>query len=1244
MSEAGNVKVRRLTKRQAACLAPAANVMVRAGAGSGKTFLLVRKMADLLSGRDGAEDPAGVQNVLAVTFTRKAAGEMRARLYRELLDRIERSDSTALRDHLIMVKEGFHAAHISTIHGFASSLIRNRPVTLGVDPDFEISDPAQEAALKDDVIRSTLARLWDEQDPALGRVLEFKEPYQLRKLLIELLGNRTELDALLDAYVRTDTLEELERIQRAWWTEFLSGPEGVDLILRDLDGYEEHCRDVLDRSGKRKTDENNRVKARRSIDEFIEPFRQLVSSSTVPEGLSARLREFREIAVEIGEFRKKGSKTPRGMVTAAEKLMVPRFDGLERDSVAIDWIRDLLAVAVEARDLYERELAARALLSHEDLILKARDLCRQSAQEARGALDFFLVDEFQDTDPAQWEIVRRLAEAGRPPVRNVFLVGDTKQAIYGFRGADHTVTGAALEELRASAGVSEHILDENFRSLSAPLCFSNELFSSLFGSLPDPSNPYAVPAQPLAAMREELDPTPRSSTVKFLVTEIEDDDPWTTEARAVASFLRTIRDGGAPEYAEITDLMAEGLPAAAILFRTYSPMPAYVGELFRAGLPFSIYHGRTFFDTPEIHTLTDLLAWLADPEDDPALLGVLRSPLFSWTDEDLASAAGFADIRRKPLWERIQRAAHASETGGADRSKPIRAVAALSRLRALSAHLSISETLRAALDGSMAPLLLGLGARGAQAGANVEKFLSLIREVESSESASLHTALDALRLRSAAGPGEAEADHPADERGGIQLMSIHAAKGLEFPMVITACAGKGVQRGLRSFFKRITIPDSGTEGGVRRLTLAAIDHPGPDRDADPKPTFMKALLKKHSDMQTEAEEKRLLYVALTRAENHILIPLSTDGESIVAESGAHASLLLEGIPDLQSAVVSGALTVGVGAMEAEILRFPGDTDEDAGSPELDVEAERARAVRVDLPRPAPPPASRDLPYPRRIPLSVTEAMLFSRCPRRFYFEKYYLGASALDRPPLPEDAARDKTRIDREGESPEDAATVGSAVHRALERHEALVAEWDGEGAMPDTLNKEMTTFTARRSRGEAHANTLRSKVETHLRNLAAGGVLAPWIADGPQEGSVTMREVPFEVEEGDFIVRGVIDRLERLPDGSWRLWDYKTSDVRSHDKADIVAEEAYDVQIAFYVWAARRIVGDEDIECAVIFTGARSDQVFRISACPEDRTKQARETLDALSEALDGGIEAFRQIKGGKLCRACPCPDVSLC
>ncbi len=1241
-----------LTEKQEACLARAPNRIVSAGAGSGKTTVLVERIGRLFVEGGQQARPLNTENLLALTFTRKAAGKMRTRVYEDLVQRLSRQTGPGEIGHLQQIIERFQTVKITTIHGFASSLIRANPVAVGVDPDFQLVEEAVSARAVREAVNTTLRDYWQKQQPTLVEILRLWEPYQVRKQIEELLHKPIEFRELCVCHGSTGPLDLITATREAKWAELRLHALDDPGWMAQLDTIKDHCHGVLQEKGNSQALRKKRDKAQRLIEEFVGPLHQALQARSPEEFDTGRLADLRRKVKEIGVFQ---WDAPTGvqLVDQIMEVAAPWFGDMDRERKALEWIGALLGLAQDAFTHLEKTKKERARLFHDDLLILAQDLCERDPRKAKGAMTHFLVDEFQDTDPIQWEMIRKLSMKDGHGPRDLFLVGDVKQAIYGFRGADHTVFKSAREVLARVSPDPEIVLDDNFRSLTGPLHFTNELFSRIFVQQEGESDPYAVPEQPLVPKRQSEAP----SSVVFLVGDPQDNDPWAVEANAVVNRLSADFSKEDPRLGCLGEMAAKGETAVGILFRSYAPMTHYMNALTHAGLPFSVYQGRTFFDTPEVGAMLGLLAWMADPADDVALASVLRSPICAWTDEDLAAVALSCQASQRPLHEVLgsgeEAGRKASPTAGVLPSGASiqKTWWQLQRLRRLSSHLGLSETLRTALDTSVATILLSSGRRGLQASANIEKFLQTVRGLEESHSASPQVVLQAVRDMQEEGPGMAEAETPESLKSPIQLMTIHASKGLEFPVVVVACSGRGSGSGITPFSKRMALSDGHDTASVRRLTLCGIDFPDPSANNEASPTVLKAILKEHHSRQSESEEKRLLYVALTRARDHLILPLSMSDGKLKAAKGSLARFMLNGAPEIEQAVMDGVESVPFGEGTFKISLG----DETVGRAFRNGEAgweacpttEQLEEISTRaLPQTVNAALTAELPYLRRTRITVTELMTFRKCPKLFYFERYFRAPAGRDfQPGMGREEEADWTASptgDRDwsetgpASSGESAGSViGTMFHEVLSLHEEALVSWKHGAECPERLVEAVDRLATAAAEGPLlEQSHIRAVLLNHLGNLVRSGIL--------RAGGVVLREVPFELEVRDFLIAGAIDRLEKLPDNTWRLWDFKTTSLAGRTKEAIVTEESYDLQLFCYVLAASRVLREPISSAAVVFTADPENPLFNVGHDPETIIPVVREVLAEVSLALEHGFSGFGATGGS--CSACKYREYGLC
>jgi ATP-dependent helicase/nuclease subunit A len=1219
--------------------------MITAGAGSGKTFILVKRIIALLAGDYPGTGPVSLDKIIALTFTRKAAAEMRTRVYRGLSQRISEEKNPDAAHRLERVKDLFHSANISTLNSFAASLIRNHPIELGIDPDFRIPDDLENSGMVTDSIDRTLDLYWKSRPHDMLGLLEIWNLWRIRRELRALVQKTITLTEALKSHSKPDLPEFIGEIRNAQWERFqrwLTSEGGGFDALMEMRAF---CLDIKEGGGSGKAAKQRKEKAGQYLEQFIDQMEKDLSSQDLTEFNPDAIKELEATAKRIGDIRGWPGQTPIKFCAMVNDLTEPWLSPLDRDKQALAMVDLILEIARDAlADLRDTQYQ-RSMLSHDDVMLLAEKLCRDESKIAQYRAAHLLVDEFQDTDPVQWAIIRSIASSRTEIPENLFLVGDTKQAIYQFRGADHTVTSTAGSVLSALDPEMEVSLDENFRSNAPTLNFTNLLFRRLFTPEgPDP-NPYAAIPQDLVPMREARGESESDSSVNILAYDAQSGDQWNMEACATADLLSDIRDGLRPDFAGIHELMSQGAPAVGILFRTHSAMEIYIQEFRRRELPFSVYRGRTFFKTPEAASLMNLLAWLGSKTNDVALAGLLRSPLFNWKDEDLAAVRIFSGPARS-LWEQLQTICAASGpqlTVGLDPGPDLEK---LRRLIHLNDHLSLTETIRAALDITMAHFTFGQASRTGRSIANLEKFLDLARIVESEGHVSPLAAHDALMEMAESAEAAAEAEVLEGAEASIQLMTIHSSKGLEFPMVIPGCPGKSGQRGNIDFAVRISVDDPDNPGHIARMTLCGLDWPKDDENDELKPTMLKSFLNEHSSLQLEAENRRLLYVALTRAMDNLVIPLGLKKNKVAATKGTHGGLLISGLPELHAGLMNGDERVEIDQARIRIEYAMGQArQESVQGPEYQEQLIR-KVHDFEVGPHGPGPLTQAMPYPRKMRVTVSDLMIFAKCPRRFYLERFFpIGASHLF-----EDI---QTRVDPDMESMEldyriaKGRTLGNLFHWAMERYEAIVADYDpqaGSGHGPNIPGLgEMAAIMCRSAGIPEESERIERLALSHMTNIAASGILKD---NGlPDSHDLKpMREASFRLDIEDFNIVGKIDRVTPISDNGWSVWDYKTSGLKGRSKEEVARDRNYDLQILVYAWAAQKILQAPINSGALIFS-ADPDPLFFVDLRTETPENALRDILSRIRKRMEKGLAGFETSGQRDLsCAACAFEGHGLC
>ncbi|MFQ6110638.1 MAG: UvrD-helicase domain-containing protein [Nitrospinota bacterium] len=1075
--------------QEEAALCLSQNVCVSAGAGTGKTRVLVRRALELLLSGEG------MSGIAAITFTEKAAKEMRERL-RSCLPR------SGLRDGLNRARARLEASYIGTIHGFCRQVLSDFSLEAGLDPDFRVMDEREARRTLDEVLQEGLRELKDELAPLL---LELG-PSGTRKLLRRMLEERQkhlELEvpeearellslwgSLLDSHKR-ERLRALLESPR--WRAAMGALRGesdsrskrAEEIRRELLRVEERLRKELTSGG---------------WQDHLPPLKDAIKSKV---NLGPAFSELKLLYKEVEE---------------ALELSLGELD--ERAARLLPPL--LRAFRALERRLWSRKLRDGAL-DFTDLLIKARELLLEKNYVRAALLRRYraiLLDELQDTDMVQREVVYLAAGAppgGPPPPGRLFAVGDPWQSIYRFRGADVSVFERVKEDVSAGQGLHRS-LGRNFRSEGGILKFVNALCGGERNGLrADPG--WRAYDPPYIELRREPGGPPGDPTcVELLLIEggRNSSEGRQLEARRLASRIKRITDGEPP---------GPFLPGEiALLFRRMTDASLYGKALEESGLPCYLVGGRGFFSAPEVLDLMNLLRVLESPWDALSLAGVLRSPLVGLTDDALLWMALSGGLLK----------AFAEPSGimgieAEERERLLRARELLISLRSRKDHLPPHLLLEEALAETGFRACLGALPRGEQALANVEKFLSLARAVSRRGGA----LADLIADLSSADEKESEAQL-GEERDQVKLMTVHKAKGLEFPLVI--------------------IPDlAGTGRGEEALYLYDRDLGlgiplGPEGSGKEIPAFWK-LLRLKERFKAEAEERRLLYVAATRAEKYLILSASLPQGERKARRGYWLRWLMDSI-GLEEGEGKGLFRLSreKPPFAPEEAEARGDRMPLEISPSISPPDENGKGVLLRQVSPLPVKTR-----PRK--LSATALQEYARCPARFRF-RHLLHLF----PPEP-----------LLGESQEEAsgtggATLGEVVHRALEA-------WDfhSEGSLEASLK---LALASQRGLSEKDVAALYKEAKGLILR-ASGGTLAPSGLLGELSRATSLRrEVPFilRLNEESPLIEGTIDCVYERDSAAW-VCDFKTE--RVGEEGVEARASLYRVQLGIYALAVARAEGN---------------------------------------------------------------------
>ena len=841
------------------------SLFVEAAAGTGKTTVLVDRIVNVL-----AQGKTRVDRILAVTFTEKAAGELKLRLRAEL-ERVrrDRGASGALEDAIARLEE----AQVNTIHGFCVDLLRERPVEAGVDPRFEV--------LSEPEARGLFARafdLWMEEvlaDPPDG----------VRRAL-----RRRASAAGFDADAAGDSPANRLRTaawQLAEWRDF-DAPYRREAFEREalVDGIVENLCRFADRT-ERAANRRDRL--------YLDTRSARLAAQAIRTGDAMRpRRDYDGIESRLVELvLNRGFVDPRRGAGSRYAADIARADLLKEHRALVDRLREFRHAAdADLAALLRRELQAPVAAYRElksstgqldfvDLLLMARDLLRGEdavRQEFQRRYTHLFVDEFHDTDPLQAEVLLLLAAAdpaerdwrrSAPSPGKLFVVGDPKQSIYRFRRADVDIYYQVKTRLEARS-MSLLRLTSSFRSAPPIQHFVNRAFEPLMAAgaagasryvplSPTRSAPAGQPAvvvlpvpRPYGYRRVAASAIERSlpDAVGAFVSWLIDESGWMVTAAAGAE------DGGG----------SGPVPIAArhvcLLFRRFESFRRdmtrpYVDALEAREIPHLLVGGRAFHEREEVATMRSALAAVEWPDDELSVFATLRGSLFAIDDETLF---GYRHRFGAPHPYRIpaELAPGAEQPAELDRFVPVTdALELLKDLHRGRNRVPVDATIARLLDATRAHAGFALRPVGEQALANVLQMAEMARRHDAAGGLSFRSfveyLLDEADRRQA---GEA----PIFEEGsdGVRIMTVHRAKGLEFPVVVLADPTCKLHR--RTADRYID-----GERGLCALRLAG---------------WQPLDLLDHEQEEVErnrAEGVRLAYVAATRARDLLVVPAVGDG-------------------------------------------------------------------------------------------------------------------------------------------------------------------------------------------------------------------------------------------------------------------------------------------------------------------------------------------------------------------------------
>jgi len=1042
------------------------NILVSAGAGTGKTRVLVERILHILR-----TQKATIPELLVLTFTEKAANEIKTRLsesFREL--------------NLERPRRDLEKAAISTFHSFAVRLLREHPIEAGVDPDFRVIETEQSELLKEEAMNAMIAKLYGEKNDAFEILPVYGEDSVRSGILKVFMAARHEGKSLRDFFAENAIKEQGVCEKRE--SELPDEARALIAKLEEIDG---------------------------------KAWERFLDLKTWDWGT---LRDFEEWSALYKGKRKAGWKEWRDLLGDLAALRL--------GPLAAPWKERFERMALAFEEAYTALKREKSFLDFDDLQRMAVGLFRgekpallKLKERYQRAFKFILVDEFQDTNFLQMEFVELLSTG-----ENLFMVGDYKQSIYGFRGAEPRIFLEKDALYGKGVGGERIYLCESFRSDPPVLDFVNRFFKVLWEE-------DCFPFEPLVANHSTPRVCETVSAVELLVTGLKEKEDMRfarlREARVIAARVRELHEKEKIPYGDM-----------AVLFQAMTLSGIYEDAFKSAGVPYFIVAGRGFYEQPEIQDMMSFLSHLERPLADIPLAATLRSPLFHITDDTLFWLSHYAKKESDdvPLIHALRTPAPLEEIVPEQKERLKNFLKLTGELNGVKDRIPVSEILDRILEGTGYELSVLMDPKGVRRYANLKKLIAMVREYETYDRMSLASFLNILKRLEAQEVRESEAQTVLEKSvETVRMMSIHAAKGLEFPVVFVADMG---HQGSRSDSKSVIA--HAADGYAMKMW----DSKGLEMK---EPYFFRHIDDEIAKRGDE-ERKRLFYVALTRAKSRLFL------------SGVHKKKKEEKecFRDMASWMdwavsTAGELPIKISIdPETPFLARPGTKEELHEKVEALVAdiSWKKKGAEISGSRFSKPPS------PRSIDLPVSAYVLFQKDPAEFW-RVYQIGWSV----PV-QDSSEKLTSVGTEGENEwvgesellegQDevfsAADFGTVMHGFLERldfaHPDLLE--------PGTLERLFGGF------GEPAVSDAQKIL---------GDFMKQPVFQQLRKARRIKREIDFVLNARRGLIQGKIDVLFEDEKGVWHILDYKTA---SGDE-DAARKSAYDLQMEIYALAAGRIL-----------------------------------------------------------------------
>ncbi|MBU0473991.1 MAG: UvrD-helicase domain-containing protein [Bacteroidetes bacterium] len=1166
-----------LTQYQKEALNHSRHISLTANAGSGKTFVLVRRFLSILY-----EENISLNNIVAITFTEKAASELYKRIAGEIETRLKEETQSSQIKKLERLRRELVSAKISTIHSFCTELLKEFPTEAGIDANFIPIDQR----VSDELISSSIDEIIQKTIRNNDSLIEFV------KRNIRLLGSKKILKSVLKGMI--SRRQDIEKLEETLYKQ--SDTETAEIFRNKFEMFFElifsenikHLFTAVETI-------NERAESIKHENEIVARVKKLLVSTKNQNDIFATISIVKNIFAEILIL--KGTIKATGYLpNKFREGIYNNIDFVENfysEFKIIDYSDDYKSAELELAKCgydilnlwkpimarYNQKKMQRGFLDFEDLLLMAEKLVQRDDVKSYLAsrYEYFMIDEYQDTNETQYNIFIPILDYLNRG--NLFIVGDEKQSIYMFRGADLQIFNKTKDAIKNANDENSLLqLPHSFRLSKELTLFTNKLFGKLFES-PNLMFNEVKYDELIYAKKED-----KESEIAFLISDGSQDSE--SEYRLVAKKIIELVENNNIEFKDI-----------AILARKRKVFVELEKELQKLNIPYQIYGGKGFYQRQEIYDVYNYLSFLLNPKNDEALIAILRSPFFVRSDKSLFE---ISKLNGESFYEKLLLF---SNTNVEFKDITFQLIADIQNAKSKQLSVLLRDVLQESGYWSKVAILKN----SKQIFSNLDKLISTAVSFLDKGSTTLYDFVSFLREGIDKTEDESQAVISENDKN-VKLMTIHASKGLEFPVLfLIDTNSKGLDDKVKS--KSISIDK---EFGI--LTKTSNESYSETNTTAPIIGIYNYISMKKSN----AELKRLLYVAVTRAESYLFISATLKVDAVPANQ-SFLALFKEGLR-IEEFVgikkISGNITFmregenGFTNSETEVnLEIPfikqieTETENGISKNEFYEIEDSSLQIKIN--------SISDVEQNEII--SASKISVYNQCPLKYNLV-YDLGFTSLFYKEKEQDVYLDFSN-ENIGENISIPANVqGSIIHKLLEEETAR-----------ENLVKRVEELLLLNSE-VLSANELQETKLTIVNMV--NNYYDSDIYRSISKFDNYKNEYEIYIKQKDFYLYGIIDKII-FENGTAHIIDYKTDSLKKYSAQEKL--ENYKYQLMFYAYLVNRMNPlIENIVCKLVFIEA-PDENASINV--------TKEILQEFETNMHLGITAMRNSiynKNKSHCKSC--------